>query len=99
MKQLSRVVWSEGMHLAQHHFQAQSRYFEDAIHFAVAQLHYRAYGLAGITLDADALLRMSDRALYFAKSRGRNRVEVVESAGELAPPGTPAPDSPTDVPR
>lgn len=56
MKQLSRVVWSEGMHLAQHHFQAQSRYFEDAIHFAVGQLHYRAYGLAGITLDADALL-------------------------------------------
>lgn len=56
MKQLSRVVWSEGMHLAQHHFQAQSRYFEDAIHFAVAQLHYHAYGLAGIALDADALL-------------------------------------------
>ena len=56
MKQLSRVVWAEGMHLAQHHFQAQSRYFEDAIHFAVAQLHYRAYGLAGLTLDADALV-------------------------------------------
>jgi len=24
---LSKVVWSEGMYLAQHHFQAQSRYF------------------------------------------------------------------------
>jgi type VI secretion system protein ImpJ len=31
MKPLSRVVWHEGMHLAQHHFQAQNRYFEDSI--------------------------------------------------------------------
>lgn len=55
MRQLSRVVWHEGMHLSQHHFQAQSRYFEDAIHFAVSQLFPNAYGLAGIALDADAL--------------------------------------------
>ena len=56
MKQLSRVVWSEGMHLAQHHFQAQSRYFEDTIAFAVAQLFPGAHGLAGVALDPDALL-------------------------------------------
>jgi len=56
MRQLSRVVWHEGMHLAQHHFQAQSRYFEDAIHFAVSQLFPAAHGLAGIALDGPALL-------------------------------------------
>jgi type VI secretion system protein ImpJ len=55
MKQLSRVVWNEGMHLAQHHFQAQSRYFEDAIHFALSSLFFAPYGLAGCELDADAI--------------------------------------------
>src|SRR6185503_11229023 len=55
MKQLSRVVWNEGMHLAQHHFQAQSRYFEDAIQFAVSALFFEPYGFAGFELDAEAL--------------------------------------------
>jgi len=55
MKQLSRVVWNEGMHLAQHHFQAQSRYFEDSIQFALAHLFYAPYGIAGCELDAAAL--------------------------------------------
>lgn len=55
MKQLSRVVWYEGMHLAQHQFQAQSRYFEDSIHFALSNLFFCAYGLAGFELDRDAL--------------------------------------------
>lgn len=55
MRQLSRVVWHEGMHLAQHHFQAQSRYSEDAYHFALSQLFPFSYGLSGVTLDADAL--------------------------------------------
>src|SRR5918997_6766896 len=55
MKQLSRVVWNEGMHLAQHHFQAQSRYFEDSIQFALAHLFYAPYGVAGCELDAAAL--------------------------------------------
>jgi type VI secretion system protein ImpJ len=55
MKLLSRVVWSEGMYLGPHHFQAQSRYFEDSIQFATSSLWFAAYGLAGIELDADAL--------------------------------------------
>jgi type VI secretion system protein ImpJ len=54
MKQLSRVVWNEGMHLAQHHFQAQSRYFEDAIQFALSSLFFAPYGVAGCELDPDA---------------------------------------------
>ena len=55
MKQLSRVVWNEGMHLAQHHFQAQSRYFEDAIQFALSNLFFAPYGLAGCELDIEAI--------------------------------------------
>jgi len=56
MKQLSRVVWSEGMHLAPHHFQLQSRYFEESIQFALASLFFKPYGLAALQLDSDALL-------------------------------------------
>lgn len=55
MKLLSRVVWSEGMHLAQHHFQAQSRWFEDLTAFTLASVFYRSYGLVAIEVDADAL--------------------------------------------
>jgi type VI secretion system protein ImpJ len=43
------------MHLAQHHFQAQSRYFEDSIHFADSNLFFKPYGVAGVALDAEAL--------------------------------------------
>jgi type VI secretion system protein ImpJ len=55
MTYLSKVVWNEGMHLAQHHLQAQSRYFESAIQFALSHLFFSAYGLAGLELDAEAL--------------------------------------------
>jgi type VI secretion system protein ImpJ len=55
MTSLSRVVWHEGMHLAQHHFQLQGRYFEDALNFALQHLFFRAYGLAGLELDTEAL--------------------------------------------
>jgi type VI secretion system protein ImpJ len=55
MTLLSRVVWSEGMHLAPHHFQTQSRYFEDAVHFAVASLWFKPYGLAACEMDGEAL--------------------------------------------
>lgn len=55
MKLLSRVVWSEGMYLGPHHFQVQSRYFEDSIQFAASSLWFEGYGLAGVELDPDAL--------------------------------------------
>jgi type VI secretion system protein ImpJ len=55
MRSLSRVVWSEGMHLGPHHFQVQARYFEDATRFATASLWPLSYGLAGCRLDPDAL--------------------------------------------
>ncbi len=49
------MVWSEGMYLGPHHFQAQSRYFEDSIQFATAILWYASFGLVGVELDAEAL--------------------------------------------
>ncbi len=55
MKHLSRLVWSEGMYLSPHHFQAQSRYFEDSVHFAVSSLVFAAYGVGGYELDREAL--------------------------------------------
>jgi type VI secretion system protein ImpJ len=55
MKHLSRVVWSEGMHLTPHHFQVQSLYFEDSIQFAASALCYEPYGFIGWALDAEAL--------------------------------------------
>lgn len=56
MKHLSRLVWSEGMYLGPHHFQAQSRYFEDSVHFTIANLCFAPYGLGGYELDREALL-------------------------------------------
>ncbi|HEX5438688.1 MAG TPA: type VI secretion system baseplate subunit TssK [Gemmatimonadaceae bacterium] len=64
MTHLTKVVWSEGMHLAQHHFQAQSRFFGDAVDFALSHLFFSAYGLAGIELDADALRNGSVSLLH-----------------------------------
>ena len=55
MARLSPVVWSEGMYLAPHHFQAQSRYFEDAIHHAVSSLWSDSFGLTSCSLDREAL--------------------------------------------
>ena len=56
MKQLSHIVWNEGMHLAQHHFQAQSRFFEDTVQFALTSLFFKPYGIVACELDSDALL-------------------------------------------
>lgn len=55
MKHLRRVVWSEGMHLGPHHFQAQSRYFEDLVQYAASALWGHSYGLAGYSMDVEAL--------------------------------------------
>ena len=55
MKFLTRVVWSEGMYLAPHHFQRQSRYFEDSLRFAASSLWFKPYGLAGCQMDSEAL--------------------------------------------
>ena len=55
MKFLSRVVWSEGMYLSPHHFQTQSRYFEDSMAFLSASLWREPWGLLHIELDPKAI--------------------------------------------
>ena len=44
MNSLSSVVWSEGMYLGPHHFQAQNRYFEDSVHFVTSNLWADSFG-------------------------------------------------------
>jgi type VI secretion system protein ImpJ len=55
MELSARVLWREGMPLAQHHFQGQSRYFERSITAALTSLYDKPYGLAGLELDVEAL--------------------------------------------
>jgi type VI secretion system protein ImpJ len=55
MKQLSKVVWFDGMYLGPHLFQAQNRAFEDLVHVSVSDLWFEPYGLIGQELDAEAL--------------------------------------------
>jgi type VI secretion system protein ImpJ len=55
LKLLSPLVWHEGMHLSQHHFQAQSRYFEDLATFTLNQLSPGPWGLLDLRLDDGAL--------------------------------------------
>src|SRR5579875_1419214 len=55
MRTLTKPVWSEGMYLGPHHFQAQNRYFEDALNFVTASLWRDACGFSGLQFDQDAL--------------------------------------------
>ena len=67
MKHLSKVVWFEGMYLGPHHFQAQSRAFEDLVHFSASNLWFEPYGLIGQELDSEALRNGSVKLVH---SRG-----------------------------
>ena len=55
MRTLTKPVWSEGMYLAPHHFQAQNRYFEDALEFVTTSLWRDSYGFSGLQFDEDTL--------------------------------------------
>jgi type VI secretion system protein ImpJ len=85
MTQLSRVVWREGMHLAQHHFQAQGRFFEDSIRFALSHLFFKTYGLVGCQLDA-AALRNGTVALVHARGVMSDGLAFHIPDGDTAPP-------------
>ncbi|MFL6449171.1 MAG: type VI secretion system baseplate subunit TssK [Bryobacteraceae bacterium] len=55
MKRLCGIAWSEGMYLAQHHFQAQARFFEDSLHFSVTSLWKCSHGFTEWVLDPASL--------------------------------------------
>ena len=55
MKNLSRVVWSEGMYLGPHDFQAQSKWFEDSVEFGTEALWFKPYGFMACDINHHAL--------------------------------------------
>ncbi|MGA2890385.1 MAG: type VI secretion system baseplate subunit TssK [Terracidiphilus sp.] len=72
MKFLSRVVWSEGMHLGPHHFQTQSRYFEDTLWFLNSNMRQEPWGFLHFGLDTEAM---------------RNGLAVLSDASGILPDG------------
>jgi type VI secretion system protein ImpJ len=72
MKFLSRVVWSEGMHLGPHHFQTQSRYFEDTLWFLSSNLRQEPWGFLHFSIDSEAM---------------RNGLAILSSASGIFPDG------------
>ena len=86
MKLLSKIVWSEGMYLAPHHFQAQNRFFEDSLHFATSNLWNETYGFAACDVDADALqngiLALSHARGMFEDGQSPSCPGAAEARGE-----------------
>lgn len=74
MGSLSRVVWSEGMHLAQHHFQVQSAWLEDIAAATLSGMFHAPYGLIACELDAEGLM---------------NGTAAIASARGIMPDGLP----------
>ncbi len=98
MRNLARVVWSEGMYLGPHHFQTDRRYFENCIQFANDSLWFAPWGLAGYQLDSEAL-RNGTASLVHARGVFHDglafqipecdEVPLARSITEAFPPITP----------
>jgi type VI secretion system protein ImpJ len=84
MRLLTKPVWSEGMYLGPHHFQAQNRYFEDALNFITTSLWRDAYGFAGLQFDQDAL-RNGTLALTHARGLFADGLAFDLPASDTAP--------------
>ncbi|MCU1234742.1 MAG: hypothetical protein JWP63_2709 [Candidatus Solibacter sp.] len=54
---LYKLIWSEGMYLAPHHFQAQSRFFEDSVRFITDCFAEYHFGFLHLDIDEEALRR------------------------------------------
>ena len=96
MKSLSRVVWSEGMYLGPHHFQTQSRYFEDSARFAVENSWFEPWGLISYSLD-EAAIRNGRVAVLSAQGLFEDGLAFEMVSGDLATAkGDPVPE-PRDI--
>ncbi len=97
MKFLSRVVWSEGMHLGPHHFQTQSRYFEDSLWFLSSGLRRHPWGILGLSLDEQAI-QNGKAVLLFASGIFPDGLVFDIPESDPAPPALNLRDlfSPTD---
>jgi type VI secretion system protein ImpJ len=85
MKFLSRVVWSDGMYLAPHHFQTQSRYFEDSIAFLAGSLWREPWGLLHFELDTKAIENGTASVLH-ASGIFRDGLSFDIPTSDAAPP-------------
>ena len=93
MKSLSRVVWSEGMYLGPHHFQTQSRYFEDSARFAIENSWFEPWGLISCNLDEEAI-RNGRVAVLSAQGMFEDGLAFEMATGDLAMGrGDPVPES------
>ena len=91
MSFLSRVVWSEGMYIGPHHFQAQSRYFEDSAQFVAASLRRDYYGFLGCEMDAEAL-RNGTLAVVHARGIFPDGLLFKMPEADTLPPARPIAD-------
>jgi type VI secretion system protein ImpJ len=85
MTQLSKVVWREGMHLAQHHFQTQARYLEASLDFALTRLFTAPYGVTDLALD-EATLRNGTAALTHARGVMPDGLAFDMPESDVSPP-------------
>jgi type VI secretion system protein ImpJ len=88
MKLFTKPVWAEGMYLGPHHFQAQSRYFEDSLNFITTSLWRDAYGFAGLQFDSDAL-RNGTLALTHARGLFQDGLAFELPGSDAAPAPRP----------
>lgn len=52
---LAKPAWTRGLTLAAHHFQAQDRYHEELVRFALRMTFNQPWGVTNLVLDEDAL--------------------------------------------
>jgi type VI secretion system protein ImpJ len=98
MRLLSRVVWSEGMYLAPHHFQVQGRYFEDAIRFVIEHAWFAPWGFTAYQLDEHAIANgrvalqsaygIFEDGLAFAMDKDCDPLPPERDVSRLLPPTT-----------
>ncbi len=79
------------MYLGPHHFQAQSRYFEDTIHFAAESLWYCPWGFLGVELNHEAL-RNGTLVLTHARGVFADGLSFDMPAGDVVPEPRPVED-------